>query len=88
MKHLKKFNEGLFEIDATLLEVMSAWLLYHGYRKYGLVGVLKNMGNNLKDWMTDFIEYSTTVHGTPVSKEITEYEFQRLLDKFKNRKQL
>ena len=46
------------------------------------------MGNNLKDWMTHFIEYSTTVHGTPVSKEITEYEFQRLLDKFKNRKQL
>ena len=67
---------------------MSAWLLYYGYRKYGLVGVLKNMGNNLKDWMTHFIEYSTTVHGTPVSKEITEYEFQRLLDKFKNRKQL
>jgi hypothetical protein len=35
--------------------------------------------------MTDFIEYSTTIYGTPVSKEITEYEFKRLLDKFKNK---
>lgn len=85
MKHLKKFNEGLFGSDLSLLEVMSAWMAYNGYKKYGFEGMLKNLGNNLKDLMANFIEYSTTIYGTPVSKEITEYEFKRLLDNFKNK---
>ena len=84
-KKKKHLNEGLFGSDLSLLEVMSAWMAYNGYKKYGFEGMLKNLGNNLKDLMANFIEYSTTIYGTPVSKEITEYEFKRLLDNFKNK---
>ena len=84
LKHLKKFNEGLS--DLSLIEMVSAWMIYNNYKRYGLEAMLKNMGNNLKDWMANFIEWATTSYGTPVSKEVTEYEFKRLLDKFKDEK--
>jgi len=80
----KKVNEN--HEPLFLLDALTAWLIYNDYKKYGLKGTLKNMGNNLKELMKDFIQYSTTVYGTPVSKDMTEYQFRELLKKFKSDK--
>ena len=85
-KKKKKVNEGLFGTDVSLLDVMTAWMAYRGYKEYGLKGMFKNLGNNLKEMMKDFIQYSTTIYGTPVTRDMTEYQFKQLLKKFKSDK--
>jgi hypothetical protein len=80
----KKVNEN--HEPLYLLDAMTAWMAYRGYKEYGLKGMIKNLGNNLKEIMKDFIEYSTTVYGTPVTKDMTEYQFKELLKKFKSDK--
>jgi hypothetical protein len=77
---IESLNEG---VELTLFQLISAWMLYNNYKKYGFKGMFKYMGNNLKDWMENFIEFSTTMYGSPVTKDMTEYEFKRLLDRFK-----
>ena len=83
MKHLKKFESFVID-DISLMQVLNAWILYNNYKKYGFNCTLKHMGNNLKELMKDFIEYSTTIYGTTVTKDMTEYQFRELLNKFKS----
>ena len=91
MKHLKTFNgfktnEGLFGTDISLLDAMTAWMAYRGYKEYGFKGMVKNLGNNLKEMIKDFTEFTTRMYGTPVTRDMTEYQFQKLLDKFRDEK--